>query len=147
MSEEEKRTEWVNHPRHYNLHPSGVETIDIMEWLPANLACALKHVWRRNDKGATRMDLEKANWYLHREAERVLKYGSDNQPGGELVGYLIQKARESEPEDSVLATTLFGIREAFAFSGFNSDTYVSSINKIIDRINQELATLPDARKK
>lgn len=61
----------VNHPRHYNVHASGVECIDVIEWLPYNVGAALKHVWRVGLKGSAREDLEKALWYMKREEARL----------------------------------------------------------------------------
>lgn len=62
----------VNHPPHYNGHPSGVECIEVAEHLPFCLGNAFKYLFRRNDKGSPRQDLEKALWYIRREqAARV----------------------------------------------------------------------------
>lgn len=36
----------VNHPKHYNDHPSGVECIDIVEHYNFNLGNAIKYIWR-----------------------------------------------------------------------------------------------------
>lgn len=36
----------VDHPRHYNIHPAGIECIDVIEYMTANVALAIKHVWR-----------------------------------------------------------------------------------------------------
>lgn len=64
----------VNSPKHYTQHPSGVECIDIIEHWPANLANAVKYIWRHGLKGSTHaktiQDLEKARWYITREIER-----------------------------------------------------------------------------
>jgi hypothetical protein len=61
----------VQRPRHYNNHPSGVECIEIMEHMTANLANAFKYGWRGGLKieDATQ-DYEKCLWYLIREYER-----------------------------------------------------------------------------
>lgn len=64
----------VEHPRHYNSHPSGVETWEINEWLEANTACTFKYVMRRGDKGNPIQDLEKGIRYLEREIQRVHKF-------------------------------------------------------------------------
>lgn len=58
----------VAHPVYYNVHPSGVECVDINEALPANLACVYKYVWRCDEKDAPLRDLKKALWYAKREA-------------------------------------------------------------------------------
>ena len=60
----------VNHPRHYNAHPSGIEAIDACELLGFNLGNALKYVFRADHKSARTQDIEKAAWYLRREAAR-----------------------------------------------------------------------------
>ena len=62
----------VNHPKHYNSHPSGVECIDIIEHMPFNIGNAVKYVWRADHKHACpEEDLRKAIWYLNRELERI----------------------------------------------------------------------------
>lgn len=60
-------TETINHPPHYMAHPSGVEAIDICEWLPFSAGNAIKYVWRADHKGRSREDLHKAIWYLERQ--------------------------------------------------------------------------------
>lgn len=65
MSEER-----VNHPKHYNNHPSGVEAIEICEWLPFNLGNAVKYLMRCEDKGTYLDDVKKAKWYVMREIQR-----------------------------------------------------------------------------
>lgn len=72
-----KKPEAVNHPKHYNLHPSGVECIDIVEHYGFNLGTTIKHIWRAGlvdpalkDASALE-DLRKAAWYLAREIARL----------------------------------------------------------------------------
>lgn len=62
----------VNHPRHYNLHPSGVECIEVVEHMNFCLGNAVKYLWRADHKNGTE-DLEKAIWYLQREVSRRRK--------------------------------------------------------------------------
>lgn len=64
--------EEVNHPAHYNQHPSGVECIDIVEHFNFNLGNAIKYIWRHADKNGLE-DLKKARWYLDREIKRQSK--------------------------------------------------------------------------
>ena len=60
----------VNHPKHYNLHPSGVECIDIVEHYDFNLGNAIKYIWRAGLKSDNPIeDLEKAAWYVQREIQ------------------------------------------------------------------------------
>lgn len=54
----------VDHPAHYNLHPSGVECIELIRGLNFDLGSAVKYVMRRGEKGTERQDLDKAAWYL-----------------------------------------------------------------------------------
>jgi len=67
----------VNHPRHYNLHPAGIECIDVIEYMTANIAFTIKHLWRAGLKEgeATLKDVDKALWYLNRERARLVKMG------------------------------------------------------------------------
>jgi len=62
--------EAVDHPPHYNAHPSGVECIDVVEHMGFNLGNAIKYVWRADLKGDAIEDLRKARWYLDREIAR-----------------------------------------------------------------------------
>jgi len=65
--------EKVNHPKHYNQHPSGVECIDIIRWYTFNVGVAMKHLWRSGKKpGETAIeDIKKAIWYLENEVGRL----------------------------------------------------------------------------
>lgn len=72
---EQPAPEMVDHPQHYNLHPSGVECIDIVEWMNFNTGSAIKYVWRAGEKGDAIEDLRKAIWYLEREVHRLQAVG------------------------------------------------------------------------
>lgn len=76
-----KHIEKVNHPKHYNSHPSGVECIDIIEHFECNISNVIKHAWRAGLKyGTSRMeDLEKAAWYANRAVEKEKKFPSRDQ--------------------------------------------------------------------
>jgi hypothetical protein len=60
----------VNHPRHYNTHPSGIECIEIARHYGFNIGNVIKYVWRCEEKGAPIEDLKKAAWYLNDEIQR-----------------------------------------------------------------------------
>jgi hypothetical protein len=62
--------ERVNHPAHYNAHPSGIECIEVVEHMGFNVGNAIKYLWRADEKGAPIEDLRKAAWYVQREIER-----------------------------------------------------------------------------
>ena len=71
-------SEAVNHPPHYNAHPSGVECITIVEHYNFNIGNAIKYIWRAGLKSANPIeDLKKAVWYLNREIGRLEKEVAD----------------------------------------------------------------------
>ena len=57
----------VNHPKHYNNHPSGIECIQITEHMSFCLGNAIKYIWRADLKNDKIEDLKKAIWYINRE--------------------------------------------------------------------------------
>ena len=61
----------VNHPAHYN--QGGIEAIDVIEsWnLGFCLGNAIKYICRAGHKGNCLEDLQKAQWYLAHEIERL----------------------------------------------------------------------------
>lgn len=64
--------EQVNHPKHYNQHPAGIECIDIIRHYTCDIANAIKYLWRaglkpemgKADAEKEIEDLEKALWYI-----------------------------------------------------------------------------------
>jgi hypothetical protein len=80
----------VNHPPHYNQHPSGVECIQITEHLNFCIGNAVKYLWRAGLKGGsvedTVRDLEKSRWYITREIERILNEDRLRDHGRDLRG-------------------------------------------------------------
>lgn len=68
----------VDHPRHYNAHPSGVECIEIVRHMTFNLGNAIKYIWRAELKSSDAIkDLEKARWYIDDEIQRLKKKVGD----------------------------------------------------------------------
>ena len=72
----------VERPKHYNVHPSGIECIQITEHMNFNLGNAVKYVWRADEKNGVE-DLRKAIWYLERE---VLRRGTSGGKGTSDLG-------------------------------------------------------------
>lgn len=71
----------VNHPKHYNSHPSGIECITIVRHLCFNLGNAVKYIWRAGLKSSVHEveDLEKAIFYLRDEIKlRREQAGNDH---------------------------------------------------------------------
>lgn len=69
--EDDSKFDEVNKSKHYNLHPSGVECIELAEKMSFNLGNAFKYVFRRNIKASALLDLRKAEYYLKREIGRI----------------------------------------------------------------------------
>lgn len=62
-------------PQHYKSHPSGVECIQITEWMCFLSGNAMKYLWRAGQKDDKIQDLEKAKWYI----ERLIKKEKENE--------------------------------------------------------------------
>lgn len=74
--------EEVYHPKHYNLHPTGIECIDVIEEMTLNIGNAVKYLWRTGLKpGVSAIkDLDKAIWYIEREKNRLIQREQDAHP-------------------------------------------------------------------
>jgi hypothetical protein len=71
LVEQLEKSDPVKHPAHYKV--GGIETIDFIEakQLNYNLGNVVKYITRAEHKGNQLQDLQKAQWYLAREIERV----------------------------------------------------------------------------
>ena len=75
----ENDIEKVNHPKHYNSHPSGIECIEIVRHYNFDVGNAIKYLWRHglkheegiDDKDKAVEDLEKAIFYINDEIKRI----------------------------------------------------------------------------
>ena len=75
----ENDIEKVNHPKHYNSHPSGIECIEIVRHYNFDVGNAIKYLWRHglkheegiDDKDKAVEDLEKAIFYIKDEIKRI----------------------------------------------------------------------------
>ena len=61
--------EQVNHPKHYNNDPSGIECIEIIRNMSFDIGCAVKYLWRMGFKDGNPVvqDMNKALFYLEDE--------------------------------------------------------------------------------
>lgn len=81
VSETSNSSDSVNHPVHYNSHPSGVECITVIRHMPADIAAAVKYLWRQGlkpEEGKTELDkaiedCSKAIWYIQDYIDNILK--------------------------------------------------------------------------
>lgn len=69
-------TDNVNHPDHYN--QGDIECIDAMKAAMSEeqfkgylRGCAMKYLWRFDNKGSPVEDLRKAKWYLEKLIEEL----------------------------------------------------------------------------
>lgn len=68
----------VEHPAHYNQHPSGIEAIEVVRHYSFNIGSAIKYLWRAGlkadvtieDGNAEIQDMEKAVWYIQDEIKK-----------------------------------------------------------------------------
>lgn len=69
----------VNHPKHYNSHPSGIECIEIIRHYTCDIAMAIKYLWRQGLKQEQGLDpiqkqvedCQKAIWYINDHIETI----------------------------------------------------------------------------
>ena len=100
--------EHVNHPKHYNQHPAGIECIDIIRHYTCDIANAIKYLWRaglkpemgKEDAEKEIEDLNKALWYIEDYRKRINKRNT----------YTVGKApKDSNLSDKVVREAQVGI--------------------------------------
>ena len=82
--DKEQKTDSVNHPAHYNSHPSGIECIEIARHHNFNIGNSIKYLWRAGLKSEEGMedtdkqieDLNKAIWYINDEIKRITEFNN-----------------------------------------------------------------------
>ena len=75
----------VQHPKHYNSDPSGIECIEIVRHRNFNIGSAIKYLWRAGLKDDSSMtirqktieDLEKSKWCIDDEIQRLKNLSAD----------------------------------------------------------------------
>ena len=73
--------EMVNHPEHYNKHPSGIECIDIARHHDFAIGSAIKYLWRAGLKDSDNevQDLKKAVWYIQDKIKQLESKNVDDK--------------------------------------------------------------------
>ena len=82
--DKEQKADSVNHPAHYNSHPSGIECIEIARHHNFNIGNSIKYLWRAGLKSEEGMedtdkqveDLNKAIWYIQDEIKRITEFNN-----------------------------------------------------------------------
>ena len=83
-NDKEQKADNVNHPAHYNSHPSGIECIEIARHHNFNIGNTIKYLWRAGLKSEEGMedtdkqveDLNKAIWYIKDEIKRITEFNN-----------------------------------------------------------------------
>ena len=83
-NDKEQKSDSVNHPSHYNSHPSGIECIEIARHHNFNIGNTIKYLWRAGLKSEEGMedadkqveDLNKAIWYIKDEIKRITEFNN-----------------------------------------------------------------------
>lgn len=67
-----KNNDNINHPDHYTGHPSGIECIEVAQYMGFCLGNAVKYIWRDGQKAGEDVndDLRKAIWYIQCEIDK-----------------------------------------------------------------------------
>lgn len=69
---DDNKSDNVNHPSHYNFHPSGIECIEVARHFCFDIGNAIKYLWRaglKKEQGMSNLEKEiedcnKAIWYI-----------------------------------------------------------------------------------
>lgn len=116
----------VEHPRHYNAHPSSVEAIEICESLSFCLGNAVKYLFRHDAKGAPVEDLRKAAWYLLRAHAGTADYSSPSHDK-------LDRVLAHEPEGNVLGDVLRAL-----FVNRAETNFWGAVSVALKRVEQEI---------
>lgn len=126
--------EMVNHPRHYNVHPSGIECIDIIEGMSLTLGTGFKYIHRRDDKNNLIQDLEKSRWYFNRAWEqRDVHAGALRST--EIARRNLKIWLHHEPPSFVKTGVLFLSEALTNFTFFSIDNGFLNIQKCFHQID------------
>ena len=117
--------EHVNHPKHYNSHPNGIECIDIIRHYVCDIANAIKYLWRaglkpemgKEDAEKEIEDLKKALWYIEDYKKHINKRAT----------YIVAKAAK----DSSLSDKVICEAQVCIVTGYNIADIVKGYDKHI----------------
>lgn len=88
----------VNHPSHYNQHPSGVECVTIAAGFDYCLGNCIKYLWRAGLKSVDPLeDLKKAAWYLNYKIKQL----EEQRERSTCTGHRLSIGGEECPGDCV----------------------------------------------
>jgi Protein of unknwon function (DUF3310) len=104
----------VERPKHYNVHPSGIECIELAEFLHFAPGNALKYVWRSGIKETAPEieDFRKSEWYLRRSIENSTRIRQ--QYVGQRAEQLAARVAEKHGEESIASMIKHLVQAEFA---------------------------------
>ena len=110
--------EQVNHPKHYNCHPKGIECIEIIRHYTFDIGNAIKYLWRaglkpemgKEDAEKEIEDLQKALWYVEDYQKKHDAHGEQST----LVYALLQKLTGYDVDKEILVGYDENIRVAMS---------------------------------
>lgn len=113
----------VSHPRHYNMHPSGVEVIELTREMPFGPGNAVKYILRRNLKDSLIENIRKAEFYLADSLNEGIMY----QPNRRLVNKALLVVRH-DPNHLVRSFISTLCIEGADTSEDRTDYYLDALN-------------------
>lgn len=124
----------VARPLHYNTHPSGIEAIQVCQYLDFCSGNAFKYLFRHRDKANPLEDLRKCRWYLERASE-IVASGDwfDDSDGAQDAVDLVQRIAEYE-QDARVGEALIAIVEGYCDAA--SDAYSDAICLVQELIDE-----------
>ncbi len=132
----------IQKAKHYNVHPSGVEVIELSRHLPTSLGTAMKYLMRAGLKGSPEdavKDYKKAIWYI-KDYDKNPPHGLISFKGREVLltvgdseGPYYRRIWKSCEPNSALFLFMSYLPELY-FDGLS--TY--KLNKLLSRIQQEM---------
>lgn len=133
----------VNHPAHYNMSESGIETIKIVRHFDFDCGNAFKYLMRFRYKNNPREDLEKAIWYLNdkivstnNESSSVMKVNTYITFKEEIRNYISSVINAEKNVYVRNALILIAEYATFGVPIFvNPNTVVAELSEHIDEIS------------
>ena len=133
-------TDAVDHPKHYNSHPSGVECIEIVRHMTFNTGSVFKYLWRAGLKDTAPLieDHKKALWFLKDEIGRLERAEREAKRTLEEA----EQVSKTETDDN-LSTALNYFKNTYGSDEprFQKQLTVAVMNKVLG--NRSFAFDPD----
>ena len=126
--------EQVNHPKHYNNDPSGIECIEIIRNMSFDIGCAVKYLWRMGFKDGNPIvqDMNKALFYLEDE----LSYREKGHDRKIVESPYVSLNKVIETRDYPL-TEIYNLLFEYSFCVSDTEFLVDAIKLLKELIEKE----------